>query len=38
VKRRAALSPRLLLDLVRQPLWPAAIGATLAGFAYRISC
>jgi hypothetical protein len=36
VKRRAALSPRLLLDLARQPLWLAAIGATLAGFALQI--
>jgi hypothetical protein len=36
VKRRAALSPWLLLDLVRQPLWLAAIGAALAGFALQI--
>jgi hypothetical protein len=36
VKTRPALSPRLVLDLVRQPLWLAGIGATLVGFALQI--
>ncbi len=36
VKRRRALSPRILLDLVRQPLWVAAIGGTLVGFALQV--
>jgi drug/metabolite transporter (DMT)-like permease len=36
VERRPALSPRLLLDLVRQPLWLAGIGATLVGFALQV--
>jgi drug/metabolite transporter (DMT)-like permease len=36
VKRRRALSPRILLDLVRQPLWVAAIGAILVGFALQV--
>jgi drug/metabolite transporter (DMT)-like permease len=36
VKRRRELSPRILLDLVRQPLWVAAIGATLVGFALQV--
>ena len=36
VKTRPPLSPRLLLDLVRQPLWVAAIGATLVGFALQV--
>jgi hypothetical protein len=36
VKSRQTLSPRLLLDLVRQPAWTAAIGATLVGFALQV--
>jgi hypothetical protein len=36
VERRAALSPRLLLDLVRQPLWLLSIGGTLVGFALQV--
>ena len=36
VQKRPALSPRLLLDLVRQPLWLAGIGATLVGFALQV--
>jgi hypothetical protein len=36
VQHRAALSPRLLLDLVRQPLWLASIGAILAAFALQV--
>jgi drug/metabolite transporter (DMT)-like permease len=37
VKTRRALSPRILLDLVRQPLWVAAIGGTLFGFALQVT-
>lgn len=33
---RRALSPRILLDLVRQPLWVAAIGGTLVGFTLQV--
>jgi hypothetical protein len=36
VKARPALSPRLLLDLVRQPLWLTAIGAILVGFTLQV--
>jgi drug/metabolite transporter (DMT)-like permease len=36
VKRRKALSPRIFLDLVRQPLWVAAIGGTVLGFALQV--
>jgi hypothetical protein len=36
VKTRKALSPRILLDLVRQPLWVIAVGATVAGFALQV--
>jgi hypothetical protein len=36
VERRPPLSPKLLLDLIRQPLWLAAIGATVVGFAFQI--
>lgn len=36
VKARETLSPRLLLDLVRQPAWIAAIGGTLVGFALQV--
>jgi drug/metabolite transporter (DMT)-like permease len=36
VQTRQALSPRILLDLVRQPLWVAAIGGTLVGFTLQV--
>lgn len=36
VEARRALSPRILLDLVRQPLWVAAIGGTLIGFTLQV--
>jgi hypothetical protein len=36
VKSRRALSPRILADLVRQPLWLTAIGANLVGFALQV--
>jgi drug/metabolite transporter (DMT)-like permease len=36
VEERGALSPRLLLDLVRDPLWVTAIGATVLGFALQV--
>jgi drug/metabolite transporter (DMT)-like permease len=36
VKRRPALSPRLLLDLARQALWLGGIAATLVGFALQV--
>lgn len=36
VKRRRVLSPRILLDLVRQPLWVTAIGTTVIGFALQV--
>lgn len=36
VQTRGALSPRILLDLVRQPLWLAAVGANIAGFALQV--
>jgi drug/metabolite transporter (DMT)-like permease len=36
VKRRRALSPRIFLDLVRQPLWIASIGGILVGFALQV--
>jgi drug/metabolite transporter (DMT)-like permease len=36
VKQRRVLSPRILLDLVRQPLWDTAIVATLIGFALQV--
>jgi drug/metabolite transporter (DMT)-like permease len=36
VKQRQALSPAILLDLVRQPLWDTAIAATLVGFALQV--
>lgn len=36
VRRQRALSPKILLDLVRQPLWVAAISATVAGFALQV--
>jgi hypothetical protein len=36
VKTRRALSPRILLDLFRQPLWLIAITANVAGFALQV--
>lgn len=36
VESRQPLSPRILVDLVRQPLWLAAIGANIAGFALQV--
>ncbi len=36
VPERGPVAPRLLLDLARQPLWLAAIGATLAGLALQL--
>ncbi len=36
VKQRKALSPRIFLDLMRQPLWLASIGGTVIGFALQV--
>jgi drug/metabolite transporter (DMT)-like permease len=36
VKRRRALSPRIFLDLIKQPLWLASIGGTVLGFALQV--
>jgi hypothetical protein len=36
VKSRRALSPELLLDLIKQPLWVAGIGANVASFALQV--
>jgi hypothetical protein len=36
VKTRRALSPAILLDLIRQPLWLIAIAANIAGFALQV--
>jgi hypothetical protein len=36
VKRRRALSPRIFVDLARQPLWLASIGGTVIGFALQV--
>jgi hypothetical protein len=36
VKPARSGSPRILLELVRQPLWLIAIGANLAGFALQV--
>jgi hypothetical protein len=36
VKPARSGSPRILLDLVRQPLWLTAIGANLVGFALQV--
>jgi drug/metabolite transporter (DMT)-like permease len=36
VETRGALSPRIFLDLVRQPLWLAAVGANIVGFALQV--
>jgi drug/metabolite transporter (DMT)-like permease len=36
VKSRRALSPKIFLDLVRQPLWLASIAGTVFGFALQV--
>jgi drug/metabolite transporter (DMT)-like permease len=36
VQRRRALNPRIVVDLVRQPLWLASIGGTVLGFALQV--
>jgi drug/metabolite transporter (DMT)-like permease len=36
VETRPALSPQLLLDLVRQPLWVGGICATIVGFTLQV--
>ncbi len=36
VKARRALSPKILLDLVRQPLWVIAIGGSVVGFGLQV--
>jgi hypothetical protein len=36
VKTREPLSPRLILDLVKQPLWLIAIGANVVGFILQV--
>ena len=36
VKRRGALSPELVLDLIRQPLWLAGIAANVASFVLQV--
>jgi hypothetical protein len=36
VERRRVLSPRIFLDLARQPLWLTALTANLAGFALQV--
>ncbi len=36
VRARRALSPKILLDLVRQPLWVLAIGGSVVGFALQV--
>jgi drug/metabolite transporter (DMT)-like permease len=36
VKTGRALSPRILVDLVRQPLWLIAISANIVGFALQV--
>jgi hypothetical protein len=36
VERRRALSPRILLDLVRQPLWLTAVATNVVGFALQV--
>ena len=37
VPQRRAMSPRLLVDLARRPLWLAAIGGTIAGSVLQIA-
>ncbi|HXZ64894.1 MAG TPA: DMT family transporter [Streptosporangiaceae bacterium] len=36
VKSRGPTSPKIFLDLVRQPLWIASVGGTLLGFALQV--
>jgi hypothetical protein len=36
VQTRQALSPKILKDLVRQPLWLIAVGANVVGFALQV--
>lgn len=36
VRRRGVLSPRIMLDLVRQPVWAAGVGGAVAGFTLQI--
>jgi drug/metabolite transporter (DMT)-like permease len=36
VKRRGALSPRIFVDLARQPLWLVSIVGTVVGFALQV--
>jgi drug/metabolite transporter (DMT)-like permease len=36
VKRRRALSPRIFVDLARQPLWIASLGGTVLGFVLQV--
>jgi hypothetical protein len=36
VQTRRALSPRIIVDLVHQPLWLIAVGANLVGFALQV--
>jgi drug/metabolite transporter (DMT)-like permease len=36
VRARRALSPKILLDLVRQPLWVMAIGGSVLGFGLQV--
>lgn len=36
VQSRRALSPELLLDLIKQPLWLAGVGANVASFALQV--
>jgi hypothetical protein len=36
VQSRQALSPRIIADLARQPLWLTAVGANIAGFALQV--
>jgi hypothetical protein len=36
VQTRQALSPRIIVDLVRQPLWLIAVGANIIGFALQV--
>jgi hypothetical protein len=36
VEARGALSPRIFADLIHQPLWLAAIGANIVGFALQV--
>jgi drug/metabolite transporter (DMT)-like permease len=37
VESRRTLSPALLLDLVRQPVWVAGVGGLIAGFALQVT-